>query len=182
MLNRLFGRNRREEAAAALYGATVTQARLPLFYVAGAVPDTLDGRFDLLALHVFLLLRRLRAAGAETAPLAQSVFDIMFADMDSNLREIGIGDLSVGRKVKAMAEALMGRIAAYDPGLADPAVLAEALRRNLYRGASVERSAVDFIARYTAAVAADLARQDTGALLEGRVRFDNPQSYVAVSA
>lgn len=179
MLNRLFRRNRREEAAAALYEAAVAQARQPVFYLAGAVPDTLDGRFDLLALHVFLVLRRLRAGGAATTALAQAVFDLMFADMDSNLREIGVGDLSVGRKVKTMAKALMGRIAAYDPGLGDPAALAEALRRNLYRGAAVEPVALEFVARYMSAAAADLAQQDTAALLEGRIRFGDPQAYVA---
>lgn len=182
MLNRLFERNRRHAAATVLYGAAVAQARQPAFYLAGAVPDTLDGRFDLLALHVFLVLRRLRAGGAATADLAQSVFDLMFADMDSNLREIGVGDLSVGRKVKTMAKALMGRIAAYDPGLADPELLAEALRRNLYRGAAVELAAVQFVARYMSAAADDLARQDTSALLDGRILFIDPQSYVVAKS
>lgn len=178
MLNRLFERSRRH-AATALYGAAVAQARLPVFYLVGAVPDTLDGRFDLLALHVFLVLRRLRVGGAAAADLAQSVFDLMFADMDSNLREIGVGDLSVGRKVKTMAEALMGRIAAYDPGLTDHEVLAEALRRNLYRGAAIEPAAVQFVARYVSAAANDLALQDTAALLDGRILFVDPQSHLA---
>lgn len=176
MLNRLFKKPRWAESATALYAAAVTQARLPVFYTLGAVPDTLDGRFDLLALHVFLVLRRLRADGAETKALAQAVYDLMFADMDDNLREIGVGDLSVGRKVRTMAQALMGRIAAYDPVVADPVALGEALRRNLYRGAVVDAGAVDFIARYVKAAAADLVSQPTAGLLGGRIAFPAPEA------
>jgi len=174
MVMRLFRRGAREEAAAALYQAAVIQARRPEFYLAAAVPDTLDGRFDLLALHVFLLLQRLRADGRRTAGLAQAVFDLMFADMDENLRELGVGDLSVGRKVKTMAKALMGRIAAYEPGLADQPTLIRALGRNLYRGRPVAAEAVTQVARYVGAAAQDLAGQSTEALLAGRVRFVEP--------
>jgi len=173
MLNRLFGRGGREQAARALYGAIVAQARRPEFYLQGAVPDTVDGRFDLLALHVFLVLHRLRGDGARSAALAQALFDLMFADMDHNLREMGVGDLSVGRKVKTMAKALYGRIAAYEPGLGDQAVLADALARNLYRGAAVDRGALARLARYVTAAAAALAGQSTDALLAGQVRFDS---------
>ncbi len=174
MLMRLFRRSAKDEVAAALYQVAVTQARRPEFYLEGAVPDTLDGRFDLLALHVFLLLHRLRAEGPRASALAQAVFDLMFADMDRNLRELGVGDLSVGRKVKTMAKALMGRIAAYEPGLASPSVLIEALRRNLYRGQPVADEAIVNVARYVGAAASDLARQDPEALLAGRVRFIAP--------
>jgi cytochrome b pre-mRNA-processing protein 3 len=174
MLNRLFGRSRKDEVAAMLYEAAVAQARRPEFYLRAAVPDTLDGRFDLLALHVFLVLHRLRADGAQTAALAQALFDLMFDDMDANLREIGVGDLSVGRKVKTMAKALMGRIAAYEPGLADPALLAEALGRNLYRGRPVDPAAVAQVARYVSAAVADLAGQATEALAAGKIGFPEP--------
>ena len=174
MLMRLFRRSAKEESAAALYQAAVLQARRPEFYLEAAVPDTLDGRFDLLALHVFLLLHRLRVAGPRAAALAQTVFDLMFADMDQNLRELGVGDLSVGRKVKTMAQALMGRIAAYEPGLADPSVLAEALARNLYRGRPVPDEAVARVVRYVGAAVGDLARQNVDALLAGQVRFVAP--------
>lgn len=174
MLMRLFRRSAKEESAAMLYQAAVVQARRPEFYLEAGVPDTLDGRFDLLALHVFLLLHRLRAAGPRAEALAQAVFDLMFADMDQNLRELGVGDLSVGRKVKTMAQALMGRIAAYEPGLVDPSVLAAALARNLYRGQPVADEAVARVVRYVGAAAGDLARQDIDTLLAGQVRFVAP--------
>lgn len=171
MLNRLFRRGRNDEAARALYVAIVAQARRPEFYLRAAVPDTLDGRFDLLALHVFLVLHRLRAEGVRTEVLAQNLFDLMFFDMDQNLRELGVGDMSVGRKVKAMAKALYGRIAAYEPGLADPAVLTDALGRNLYRGHPPEVGAVDRVQRYVRATATALAEQGVESLLVGQVRF-----------
>src|SRR5581483_7180724 len=131
MLSRLFRRGAGQEPPAALlYRSVVEQARRPEFYAAFGVPDTVDGRFDMIALHMFLVLHRLKAADPD---LGQALFDTMFADMDRSLREMGAGDLGVGRRVRAMAEALSGRIAAYDAGLsADDAALAGALRRNLY--------------------------------------------------
>ncbi len=174
MLKRLFGPSRTDQVAATLYEAAVAQARRPEFYLHAAVPDTLDGRFDLLSLHMFLVFHRLRDEGARAGAVSQAMFDHMFEDMDENLREIGVGDLSVGRKVKTMAKALLGRIAAYEPGLADPAALADALGRNLYRGKPVAADAVARVARYMTAAVADLAGQDIGALLEGRITFAEP--------
>lgn len=171
MMNSLFGRGHMDEAARALYIAIVAQARRPEFYVRAAVPDTLDGRFDLLVLHIFLVLHRLRAEGRRTSAFAQKLFDLMFADMDQNLRELGVGDMSVGKKVKAMAKALYGRIAAYEPGLTDAAVLADALGRNLYRGRPPETGVLDRVQRYVRATATDLASQGVEALLAGQVRF-----------
>ena len=104
-----------------------------MFFAALGIPDTLDGRFEALALHAFLVLRRLKGQGAEAERLAQAIFDTMFDDMDRSLREMGVGDLGVGRRVKAMAQGFYGRIAAYDRGLAQgDDVLAEALRRNVF--------------------------------------------------
>lgn len=174
MLKRFFGPSRTDRVARTLYEAAVAQARRPEFYVHAAVPDTLDGRFDLLSLHVFLVFHRLRDEGPQAGAVSQAVFDHMFHDMDENLREIGVGDLSVGRKVKTMAKALLGRIAAYEPGLADQAVLTDALNRNLYRGKPVAAEAVAHVARYMTAAVADLAGQDTAALLTGTVRFPEP--------
>lgn len=118
-------------AVQALYGATVAAARNPAFYAEWGVPDTLDGRFEMIALHVFLAIRRLKQAG-ENAAFAQALFDTMFADLDRNLREMGVGDLSVGRQVKTMAKAFYGRVVAYERGLAGSDSLDEAIRRNLY--------------------------------------------------
>src|SRR6478672_6384101 len=105
--------NKNERAGIALYGAAVAAAREPWFYLSLGVPDTLDGRFDLIALHAFLLVHRLQDAPAPGPELAQAVFDAMFSDMDNNLREIGVSDLSVGRRMRAMWEAFHGRSQAY---------------------------------------------------------------------
>ena len=89
------GRRRRRRAVEALYGATMAQARRPEFFRDLAVPDTLDGRFDMLALHMVLLLRRLKADGEVNRALAQELLDLMFADMDRSFREMGVGDYSI---------------------------------------------------------------------------------------
>ena len=135
-LKRLFKRHPWRKPVVALYGQIVGQARLPIFYTRFGVPDTVDGRFDLISLHTALVVRRLQDAGADGPDIAQELFDLLFADMDRNLREMGVGDLSVGKHVRKMAEAYFGRSVAYDLALrpdADPDALIEALRRNLYR-------------------------------------------------
>jgi cytochrome b pre-mRNA-processing protein 3 len=170
----LFGRRARDEAADALYAAAVRQARRPEFYVSLDVPDSLDGRFDLLALHVFLLLFRLGKEGAEARMLSQAVFDVMFADMDGNLRELGVSDLAVGSRVKTMAKALYGRIAAYEPGLADVSLLKDALRRNLYRGGGVSEAVLAAMTSYVRQESAGLLAHELTELSEGRVRFGAP--------
>ncbi len=131
----LFRRPRHERTGFLLYGAAVTTAREPRFYTELGVPDTAAGRFELVSLHVALLIRRLRTEGDRTADaLAQAVFDAMFADMDVNLREMGIGDLSVGKRVKMLWEGFHGRALAYAETLAagDESGLAAALARNVW--------------------------------------------------
>ncbi len=136
----LLRRNRLDRPAYALYGAAVSAAREPLFYAELGVPDTVDGRFDMVSLHVYLVVRRLGMLAEPGPKLAQAVFDAMFSDMDVNLREMGVGDLSVGKRNRAMWEAFHGRAAAYQAALAEPGTtaLAEALRRNVWRGGAVE--------------------------------------------
>lgn len=153
-----------EEVAAKLYARAVAQAREPAFYSRCGVPDTVDGRFDSIALHVWMILRRLRDQNEAASRLAQAIFDIFMGDMDLSLREMGAGDLGVGKRVKAMAQALMGRAQAYDLGLDkidDDSVLSDALGRNLYRGVPVE-----VVARAAPVVAAYVRREMTA--LEGR--------------
>ena len=167
-------RRRRDTVAHDLYVCAVQQARLPALYTGFGVADTVDGRFDLLVAHAFLLMRRLgsvegpRAGDAKV--LSQAVFDLMFADMDQNLREIGVSDMSVGKKVKQMAQAFYGRVAAYDGAfaLADPA-LPEAVARNLYRGNPPDAAAAAAFAAYLRRQASALAAQSDEALLAGRV-------------
>jgi cytochrome b pre-mRNA-processing protein 3 len=167
-------RGGRGRAAAALYRAAVAAAREPYFYTALGVPDTLDGRFDLVGLHAFLVIRRLgrdRDSAAARA-LAQAVFDAMFADMEHNLREIGVGDLSVARKVRQMWEAFHGRAAAYESALngADPTALPLALARNVWRGAP-PATAAERLAAIVRAEDAHLAGQAVSAMLTGQVAF-----------
>jgi cytochrome b pre-mRNA-processing protein 3 len=164
---------RQREAAALLYGAVVAQARKPVFYRELEVPDSLDGRFEALALHAFLVLNRLKADGAAAAELAQALFDTFFEDMDRSLREMGAGDLGVGRRVKAMAQGFYGRIRAYEQGLADgETALADALRRNLWGTVPAPADAhVAALSRYLKRQRAALAAQPMAALAEGRVAF-----------
>jgi len=171
MLASLFGRNRRRVAVAAAYHRIVERARDPAFFTLWGVPDTLDGRFEMLALHAFLVLNRLKASHAETGDFAQQLFDTMFADLDRALREMGASDLGVGRHVKDMARGFYGRIVAYERGLAeDDASLDDALRRNLFATASAQ-AAPETAARYVRRQAAALAAAPVAALLGGEVPF-----------
>ena len=144
----------------------------PAFYTGGGVPDTLDGRFELIALHAFVVLRRLQAEPERTGELAQSLFDEMFDDMDRCLREMGAGDLGVGRRVKFMASSFLGRIKAYGQGLdGDDAALEEALLRNLYGTVPAPPDGAAAMARYARDQAAALEAQPLDALMQGRLRF-----------
>ncbi len=159
----------------ALYSAAVGQARMPEFYEDHGVADTPDGRFDMIMLHVYLLIRRLKDESGTGRDLAQAVFDLMFADMDQNLREMGAGDVGVSIRIKDMAKAFYGRIAAYDAGLAGATdeELAVALRRNLYRKTEVADTAVAAMAAYVRGQSAALTAQNTDELLRGVIDFGN---------
>jgi cytochrome b pre-mRNA-processing protein 3 len=176
----LLERRRHERAGFELYGAAVRAARHPYFYTALGVPDTLDGRFDMVGLHAFLLIRRLRTLPAPGEALAQAVFDAMFNDMDVNLRELGVGDLSVGRKVRTMWEAFHGRASAYQGALAeaDQAALAAALARNLWPGDAAPPAAAT-LAMIVAAQDAHLATQALDGLRLGQVEFRAPEPVPA---
>jgi cytochrome b pre-mRNA-processing protein 3 len=167
----LFRPNPRRGAVHAAYRRIVERARAPVFYTEWGVPDTLDGRFELLALHAFLVLHRLRRDHGETEAFAQDLFDAMFADLDRALREMGVGDLGVGRRVKAMVAGFYGRIVAYEQGLADGAALGAALRRNLYGTAEPSAAQLALAADYVVRQAAALAALPAAALLAGEVAF-----------
>ena len=172
----LVGRKRRERyehAGFCLYTTAVAAARAPYLYRTLGVPDTLDGRFDLVCLYVSLLIRRLQADSAPGPALAQAVFDAMFSDMDRTLRELGVGDLSVGRRVRAMWEALHGRALAYQAALAarDFMALKGALARNVWRGAVPAEGAAEALAKLTFAQAEFLAGQALSDLATGKVAF-----------
>ena len=114
----LLGANRHERAGFTLYTSAVQAARAPIYFQTLGVPDTLDGRFDLVGLFAALVIRRAAALPPPGPALAQSVFDAMFADMDFNLRELGVGDLSIPKRMRAMWEAFHGRALAYEAPLA----------------------------------------------------------------
>jgi cytochrome b pre-mRNA-processing protein 3 len=171
------------EAAELAYARVVEQARQPGFFIDGGVPDTLDGRFELICLHAFLFLHRLKREQPHAAPLGQRFFDTMFGDFDRSLREMGTGDLSVGREIKHMAEAFYGRVAAYERGLAgDDAVLRPALARNLFGTAPACPLHLEAMSDYVRGAAARLGRQGAAELLAGRVSFGDPPTPAATGA
>jgi len=164
-------------AAHDLYVAIVGQARMPVFYEAYNVQDTPEGRFDLVALHTYLVIRRLRDHQDQTSELAQALFDIMFADMDQNLREMSYGDTGVAKRIKKMAEGFYGRVKAYDEALssgADLSLLEDALDRNLYRNTMPPPTALTAMAAYVRTQSANLATQGIESLMAGTVSLCVP--------
>jgi cytochrome b pre-mRNA-processing protein 3 len=163
-----------QASARRLYTQAVNQARQPEFYLHRGVPDTPDGRFDMVVLHVVLLMRRLKRDHDQSAGTAQALFDLMFADMDQNLREMGVGDVGVGSRVKAMAKGFFGRLAAYDLALSaeDDSELCAALRRNLYRKCVPLDRDVAAVALYMRQEAAKLDALPINSLLGGLTNRD----------
>ncbi|WP_213772592.1 ubiquinol-cytochrome C chaperone family protein [Bradyrhizobium sp. dw_78] len=156
----------------AIYGMIVTQAREPAFYRDLAVPDTVNGRFDLLVLHLWMVLRRLNSAegGVE---LSQALFDRFCVDMDDNLREMGVGDLTVPKRMQAFGEAFYGRAAAYDRALtAGEEALAQAICKNILNGEGIEKARQ--LARYAEAAIATLMEYDDAALKGASCKFPLP--------
>ncbi len=151
----LFRKTRAEvEAARRLYPVVLEQSRQPEMYRAGDVPDTPEGRFEALTLHMAVVLRRFRGHGEQAAEVAQALFDVMFDDMDAALRELGVGDLTVAKRIKKMGEAFYGRAAAYDAALAqdDASAIAQALRRNLYVDTEPAAQALNAMTAYAKAL------------------------------
>jgi cytochrome b pre-mRNA-processing protein 3 len=154
--------------------ALVEQARESVFYAEWGVPDSRDGRLEMVTLHAVLVMRRLRQEGAPGQELAQTLFDVLFADLDRHLREWGVGDLSVGKHVKKLAQSFLGRAAALDPLLegSDPAALDEVLRRNVYTEAKApDPVAIRRLGDYLCRQDRWLATRDRAALLAGRIEF-----------
>ncbi|HVI67451.1 MAG TPA: ubiquinol-cytochrome C chaperone family protein [Bradyrhizobium sp.] len=158
----------------AIYGTIVTQAREPLFYRELGVPDTVNGRFDLLVLHLWMVLRRSRpmAGGGE---LSQALFDRFCEDLDANLREMGVGDLAVAKRMQAFGEAFYGRSAAYDLAVSDGReALAQALCRNILNGVDMENARR--LAAYVETVIAVLGGYDDTTLTNASWTFPLPYS------
>lgn len=184
MLSRLFRRDRRGEAiASSLYGAIVAQARHPALYAGLGVPDSVAGRFEMVLLHTILVTRRLASAAEAGRKAGQGVFDFFCQDMDHSLREMGVGDLSVPKKMRKVGEAYFGRAAAYEPGLAagDAGLLAEPIGRTVLAEAA-SPGAAGALAAYAIAAADRLKAQDEAAITAAGPDFPDPESFVAAEA
>jgi cytochrome b pre-mRNA-processing protein 3 len=187
MILSVFRRGRHTHNIQGLYGAIVAQARSAAFYSRYGVTDSVDGRFELIVLHLVLVLRRLAgepearaqpAATPDFGRIGQQLFDLFCRDLDDNLREMGIGDLAVPRKMRKFGEAFYGRQAAYGAALeaADEEALEKALARNILgmvqTGENAER-----LARYVGAAARRLAAEADDELLAGRAVFPDPEAF-----
>jgi cytochrome b pre-mRNA-processing protein 3 len=172
---RLFKWRRPPHPAEGLYSALVEQARHPAFYTSYGVVDGFEERFDLLVLHAHLVVRRLTAGGE--ADLAQRIFDTLFLDMDRTLRAMGVGDMSVGKRVKDMVRAYYGRTAAYETALrdSDGKALAVAIARNIF-GTSEVGEGAERLARQVSVTIDALAGQLMTEIAQGQIRFPDPET------
>jgi len=157
MLNLLRNSHRRKKNGRVLYDELVSRAREPVFFAAFGVADSIDGRFDVLVFHAWMVLAELKGA-----PAAQELTDTIFTGFDEAMREQGAGDMGIGHKLKAMANAFYGRMTAYDAA-ADEAALAQALAKNLWRGAAVDGRA-QALAAYAMRARAPLRQSLPGGL------------------
>jgi cytochrome b pre-mRNA-processing protein 3 len=158
----------------------VTAVRKVAFYEAGGVPDTFNGRFELLVLHAALVVRRLRSFEEPGPAVAQDLIDTVFRHLDPAMRELGVGDMAVPKRMKKLAEGFLGRAVAYDAALTQPGdqPLAESLSRNVYAGA---RPAED-LARYVRAAVSEIDALDLDGFLQRAVRFPDPARFLIPSA
>jgi cytochrome b pre-mRNA-processing protein 3 len=166
ILKRLF--KSRENPERRLYAAIVAAARQVVFYQDMGVADTIEGRFEMISLHLFLVLNRLKGEGVEE--FRQNLTDVFFEDMDGSLRELGVSDVAVGKKVRKLAESFYGRVKAYDSALDHPKNLKETVARNIYpEGSSVD--SIEVMARYIASAAKVLASQPLESILSSELKF-----------
>jgi cytochrome b pre-mRNA-processing protein 3 len=173
MIGRLFRRRRTDPGIPdALYGAIVAQARQAALYRDFGVDDSVDGRFEAVVLHTVLVLRRFGTGDEELRAAGQAVFDLFCSEMDRSLREMGVGDLSVPKRMRKIGEVYYGRAAAYDSALSagDEAALAEAIRRSVPAAKGGEVAAGP-LAAYMEATAAALAATPKASLMEAKLPF-----------
>ncbi len=189
-----FRRNPHSRSIHVLYGMIVAQARAPAFYTGYGVPDTVQGRFDLIVLHLVLVLARLGrdhepqlGPGRHAEPnrgrslertLGQGLFDAFCRDLDDNLREMGVGDLAVPREMRRFGEAFYGRQAAYREAFAaaDDRELEKALARNIFGAAGIGDGAAR-LARYARGAAKLLDTVEEDVIVAGQLVFPNPEAF-----
>jgi cytochrome b pre-mRNA-processing protein 3 len=183
MIFPLFRRSARSDTISTLYGMIVAQARLPCFYRDYAIADTVNGRFDLIVLHLALVLDRL-ARDPTLQTLGQGIFDRFCQDMDHNLREMGVGDLKVPQQMRRMGEAYYGRAQAYRTAWAvkDDGALVEALERNIYGGSLSSAVTAPRLAAYVREALRDLGAQPSASLAGGELHFPEPSKIPAITS
>ncbi|MEM9706614.1 MAG: ubiquinol-cytochrome C chaperone family protein [Pseudomonadota bacterium] len=176
MILSLFKRNDEDIRARELYSALIDISRQPYFFEKLKAPDTVEGRFEILSIHVYLTLRRLKGAGKNADSFAQAVFDTFFKNMDDALRELGVGDMSIGRKIRGLAEAFYGRIGAYEKALdeGDRNQLSGAISRNVYERESHPMAPA--IADYMVASIAALDAQTVDTILAATIEFPDVEA------
>jgi cytochrome b pre-mRNA-processing protein 3 len=176
MIFQVFRRGPRRATIDALYGTIVAQARRPAFYRDFAVPDTVEGRFEMIVLHVALFFRRVRDERDGVRALGQGVFDSFCRDLDHSLREMGVGDLAVPKRMRGLGEAFYGRAQSYDRALGggDQAALAGALARNVFAAGGAPPPGAHRLAAYVAAAQRHLAAQEGAAFARAALDFPDP--------
>lgn len=167
-LKKIFSPDPYQIPAHEAYVALVDQARKPFFYQECAVSDTLDGRFDVIVLHIFMLTQRLKN---ESPEFIRAVWEVFFSDMDRSLREMGASDTGIGKRVKKMAQAFYGRIDSYEKTVANAAEFKESLTRNLYRGEAVEEKQISSLVSYVSRNLEHLKKQDVQQIIKGDLSF-----------
>jgi cytochrome b pre-mRNA-processing protein 3 len=175
MLNRLFRQSPAREAGEALYAACVRQSRAPALYETYATPDTVEGRFELYTLHVVLALERLAGGEAAAKAVSQALFDTYVKALDHALREMGVGDLSVGKKMRRLGEALYGRMKNYQAAYAalpETGPLRDLLTRTVYAGADTPQA--EAMAGYAIAQRQHVMAQPAEALVRGELDWRAP--------
>jgi cytochrome b pre-mRNA-processing protein 3 len=168
ILKKIFAPDPLQLPAHNAYIALVNQARKAFFYQEYGVCDNLDGRFDVIVLHMFLLTRRLKAEAPE---FLRALWEVFFSDMDRSLREMGASDTGIGKRVKKMVQAFYGRIDSYEKTLTDDAQFKEALCRNLYRGAEVNDLQLESLAAYVKRNLEYLQKQEVSSITGGDLSF-----------
>lgn len=175
MLKRLFKPRPAQTAGRALYAKVVSQARSPALYAELGAPDTVEGRFELYSLHVYLILERLKGQGPQAADTAQALFDTYVSALDHALREMGVGDLSVGKRMRKLGEAFYGRVNSYEQALAelpDTASLEALLTRTVYE--SADAAQLPRMVAYVLRQRESLAAQPVEALAAGEAAWSAP--------
>lgn len=169
MILSFFRKRTAPEPVFAVYNAIVAQSRQPVLYAQWGVPDTVTGRFDMISLHMALLFRRLRSRAGAEHDFAQAVFDLFFKDMDRSLREMGVTDIGVPKKIEKMGTLFFGLLAAINQAMDtnDAGALAAVLSRNIYGEDAAEHAPA--LARYTFDHYDALARQSADEIVAGRI-------------